>query len=396
MDKPTLLVLAASLYQLDVIHTAKKLGYRVITTDNIPSNPGHRFADKAYNIDITDRNAVLEIAKQEKIDGVIAACTDVGVPTAAFVAHHCGLPGPPWPEAQILTNKVLFRQFLGKEKLPVPEHYEIDINTPGVKKLFDGRKWIIKPDHSSGSKGIFIINSLKEFTDFLPETLGFSSAGIAVLEHFLDGVQGTCEGIVRNGCIESYTVMDRQTVKPPFVATCGQSVPSRFEAVVVKELLVQLNTIFATLRLKNSLFDCDFLVYENRVYLLEVSPRLGGNSISKLLARALDFDIIEYGIQLACGDESDNLFPTDEKPTAVLLFGCNASGKLQFNEDGYAWAQKQAWVDHIEFDCLPGSMVSPFINGRHRIGEALIHAATRDELDERMESLKKNLAISVY
>src|SRR3954464_13348905 len=105
----TLLVLAAAQYQMDAIRTAKRLGYRVVTTDNIPGNPGHALADEAYGIDTTDLDAVLEIARAEKIDGVVAPCTDVAVVTAAHLADELDLPGVPVAAARIVTDKLAFR-----------------------------------------------------------------------------------------------------------------------------------------------------------------------------------------------------------------------------------------------------------------------------------------------
>src|SRR5512136_2568795 len=99
-----LLVLAASQYQIETITSARRLGYYVITLDNRPDNPGHRLADKCFNIDTTDVDAVLEIAQREAIDGIIAPCTDVAVPTAACVAERLHLNGPSLKSAQIACS----------------------------------------------------------------------------------------------------------------------------------------------------------------------------------------------------------------------------------------------------------------------------------------------------
>jgi hypothetical protein len=40
-------------------------------------------------------------------------------------------------------------------------------------------------------------------------------------------------------------------------------------------------------------------------------------------------------------------------------------------------------------------MVAPFINGRHRVGEAYVTANSRDQLDSRIEEFKRRLAIDV-
>src|SRR5262245_43793251 len=125
MARKTLLVLAASTYQLDAIHAAKRAGYRVLTTDNLPTNPGHTIADRSYAADTTDREAVLAIAWAEHIDGIIAPATDVAVPTAAYVADQLGLPGPPLPAAETLTEKLRFRAFLQESGLPCPATFTV-------------------------------------------------------------------------------------------------------------------------------------------------------------------------------------------------------------------------------------------------------------------------------
>ncbi|NMQ18946.1 hypothetical protein E4P82_06820 [Candidatus Competibacter phosphatis] len=108
MTRKTLLVLAASRYQIPIITTAKRLGYRVLTIDNVPDNPGHALADQACFIDTTDIQGVLAVARRERVDGVIAACTDVAVPTAAVVAQALDLPGISPDAARITCDKNLF------------------------------------------------------------------------------------------------------------------------------------------------------------------------------------------------------------------------------------------------------------------------------------------------
>ena len=95
MKPRTVVVLAASVYRLDAIRTAQRLGYRVVTVDNRPANPGPSLADASYDVDTTDLQGVLDVARRESIAGIISPCADVAVPTAAFVAEQLGLPGPP-------------------------------------------------------------------------------------------------------------------------------------------------------------------------------------------------------------------------------------------------------------------------------------------------------------
>ena len=57
--------------------------------------------------------------------------------------------------------------------------------------------------------------------------------------------------------------------------------------------------------------------------------------------------------------------------------------------------RQEEWVDYLSFDINKGSLVYPFINGRHRVGELLIHADNREQLDERVQICMDRLALEV-
>ena len=81
-----LLILGAGIYQVPLINTAKRLGIYTIAA-SIPGNyPGFELADKIYYENTTDYEAILKIAKEENIDGIVTAGTDVAVITIGNVA----------------------------------------------------------------------------------------------------------------------------------------------------------------------------------------------------------------------------------------------------------------------------------------------------------------------
>ena len=90
-----ILLLGGSYQQIVAIEAAKRLGYYTILCDYLNDNPGQKYADKFYLVSTTDKEAVLEVAKKEKIDGVIAYASDPAAPTAAYVAEKLGLEGNP-------------------------------------------------------------------------------------------------------------------------------------------------------------------------------------------------------------------------------------------------------------------------------------------------------------
>src|SRR5574344_2125197 len=100
-----ILLLGGSAQQIIAIETARRLGYFTVLCDFLPDNPGQYVADKFYLVSTTDKDAVLKVATEEKVDGVLAYASDPAAPTAAYVAEKLGLPGSPYESVEILCNK---------------------------------------------------------------------------------------------------------------------------------------------------------------------------------------------------------------------------------------------------------------------------------------------------
>ncbi len=389
-SQKTILVLAASSYQIPVIQAAQELGYRVITADNQPRNPGHRLADKSFNIDIKDKDAILRIARQESIDGIVAAATDAGVPTAAYVSEELNLSGVPFHSTNTVCDKAQFRSFLSRSGLSVPKSRLISADDD-LDFSWNGR-WIIKPLRSSGCKGVFIVDSETELRRRIPETRAHTSDGTFLFEEFVTGQQFTCEGFLRDGAPFFWSILDRQTMTAPYATTCGHNLPSRLPEALQLKVVDQLANLLAELEIYNGPFDCDFVVtQEELVFLLEMSPRIGGNSIAKLLKTATGFDIVKASIKLACNDRFATNQWYDVRPAAVVLLGVDREGALEFSTNELERLRREEWVDSLTIDVAAGTDVSPFKNGRCRLGEAIVLAADRQELDQRVGELRRRL-----
>jgi biotin carboxylase len=394
-SKKTLLVLAASLYQLETIEAARRLGYRVVTTDNRPDNPGHAVADRAYSVDTCDISAVKDVARAENIAGVLAPCTDVSMPAAAAVAADLGLPGPPVASVTIACDKSQFRKFQAENNLPHPKFFTVSTAESLPAGLDRSHSWIVKPCKSSGSKGIRVVNGLVELLAALPGSFNFTKSGMVIVEQFLSGHQGTCEGWLHNGQIEWHCLLDRRTVPLPFVATCGHHLPTRLTPGQQKLVLDAISDVWRRLGVLEGPFDCDFLIDEEKVTILELSPRLGGNAISQLVQLAYDFDLVERTVRWACGDELGSLPAQLQQPSAVVILGADRAGALSYDVDEAARLKCEPWVRSIALDLSPGAPVEPFTDGRRRVGQALVVASTRGELDQRVTKLRSSLTITV-
>ena len=116
-----ILLLGGSAQQIVAIQMAKKLGYYTVLCDFLPDNPGQHHADRFHLVSTTDKEAVLSVAREEAVDGILAYASDPAAPTAAYVAEKMGLPGNPYHAVETLCNKALFRSFLKENGFCTPK-----------------------------------------------------------------------------------------------------------------------------------------------------------------------------------------------------------------------------------------------------------------------------------
>lgn len=181
-----ILLLGGSAQQVVAIQTAKKLGYYTILCDYLDDNPGQYCADKFYLASTTDKELILEIAKKESIDGILAYASDPAAPTAAYVAEQLGLPTNPYHSVDILCNKDKFREFLAENGFdcPVSKSYTDATAAKADKDTFEF-PIIMKPVDSSGSKGVTILHSSDNYDEAVDFAFSFSRSKRIIIEKFI-------------------------------------------------------------------------------------------------------------------------------------------------------------------------------------------------------------------
>lgn len=386
---PRLLVLAASTYQLPFIAAARRLGSFVLTVDNRPSNPGHRMADLSIDCDTTDPHALLSIAREHAVDGVVAAATDVALDAAALIASELGLPGPSPDCTRALTRKIGFRALQERLGLPMPRY------APSLDDLHFPGPWIVKPNRASGSKGIRIVGAADELPAAWKAAEAESVDGLALVEAFIPGHQCTLEGVLQDGRVVASLATDRLTAPAPAVGTCGHVAPGDVPRHILAELHGQVQRIFQPLGYAQGPFDADFVIDARaRPVLLELAPRAGGNSLVQLLRHACGFEMPDYVVRTALGLPF-SVVPFSVRPTILEILAADRDGRLSYDAEALATVRSMPGVCHLEFDYAPGVRVQRFVDGRDRIGELVVSAATRDEAQALLSRARDALRIQV-
>ena len=118
----TVLFVGAGRHQRRAIEHARSRGLRVAAVDRNALAPGLRAADIAEVVDFTDVEAVTEVARRHRVDGVLTVSADRAVPVVAAVAEELGLPGIGRNVAHGMTHKLAMRRALAAVGLPQQAH----------------------------------------------------------------------------------------------------------------------------------------------------------------------------------------------------------------------------------------------------------------------------------
>ena len=148
-----LMLLGGIRYLLPVIKAAHEQGYYVITADYLPDNIAHKYSDEYVNVSIIDKEAVLEVAREKEIDGIMSFGVDPGVIAASYVQNQMGLPSfGPFESVVILQNKDKFRAFLRDNGFNVPWAFGfVSVEEALLNKTKFSYPLIVKPTDSAGS-----------------------------------------------------------------------------------------------------------------------------------------------------------------------------------------------------------------------------------------------------
>ena len=306
-----ILLLGGSAQQVIAIETAKRLGYYTVLCDYLPDNPGQYVADKFYLVSTTDKEAVLEVAKQEAVDGVLAYASDPAAPTAAYVAEKMGLPGNPYASVELLCNKDAFRAFLEKHGFCTPRakgYTDLNVAFADIQGNCFQFPIIVKPVDSSGSKGVSRIDTLQEAQQKLEYAMSFSRGKRIIVEEFVEkfGYQIAGDGLSVDGeLVFRYFANDHFNPKcvNPFVPISA-SFPYNMPEAVQDKIHAEIQRLLSLLGMKTCTYNFDLRIDKDyNVYLMEIAPRDGGNYIPQIIKYATGVDLVEYSVKGAMGEE---------------------------------------------------------------------------------------------
>lgn len=401
MNKDTLMILGAGQCQVPIIKQAQKMGFEVITVSIAGKYPGFSIAEKFYEVDVREKEKILEIARQEEICGILTDQTDIPVPTVAYVAEEMGLPGITYNCALRFTDKYIMRQVCQQIDIPVPKHFQaLSLGEAHKRAKQLGFPLILKPVDSQGSRGVMKVNSADELGAKFQNALHYSASSRVILEEFFFGREVVVQGFVSNYEFLNLAIGDREYFSLPDLFIPKQTLfPSLLREDLKQKVLLLNSQLIMSFAPKFGLTHSEFLVDEvtGEIRLVETAIRGGGVFISShLVPLASGININKLLIQMVTGEnniriERNNL---QSRSAGYLCFYLPQGTIQQVHGVEEITSVPGVHEAHLKY-LQKGTRVVPISDKTMRLGPILIAGNDRKALEETITKIKKTLIIEV-
>lgn len=395
-----ILMLGGSIYQTYAIKEAVRQGHYVITCDYLPSNPGHKYAHEYHNVSTTDKEAVLALARELKVDGVVAYASDPAAPTAAYVCEQLGLPTSPYRSVEILSKKHLFRKYLTEHGFNVPKAKSYTTYEEAARDIDSFRLPVmVKPVDSSGSKGINKLTDPQQLKAFFDDALSYSRDKIVLIEEFIvkNGPQISGDAFSVDGKLVFHCLGNEfySTKVDKDFAPLGECWPTVMPQEVIDILAADLQRLITSLGMKSNAYNVEAIYGEDgKVYILELGARSGGSLIPQITTLATGVDMVPYVIKAALGEDCSELKMAPVKGFwSNYMAHANETGKyagIEYDEE----FKKNNLVDFVT-DIKEGDSVHKYRDAQDCVGELLLKYDSAEQMNDIIENMDKYVTIKV-
>ena len=321
-----LLVMGGAAFSQDIRKYADAQGFRLIGV-GADTTRLKTFCDESHQIDTQDVDALEELVHKTGVNGIFVGTTEINIKPAIELAKRTGIhfytDADQW---DVLSSKKKFKELLNRHGVGTIPEYKVDgsFREEDVSKIV----WpvLVKPEDSSGARGISVAGNAEELKRSYNYALKFSQSGRVLVErlitgmddvfiryHFQDGVYSLSSSFDRHcnfsqggfgGIGIAYLHPSKHL--QAFVDTMNDKVCEAFREVGLKDGVMTLQG-FAD---KNENF-----------YFYEAGYRLGGSQSYIFTDRINHSNSLYYMINYALtGKMAD--FPIAERDNAFITTPC--------------------------------------------------------------------------
>lgn len=377
--------------QQSIIGRAHKMGLFVVGIDPCPDAFCKDDTDAFEVVGGQDFEGTCAVVEKYGIDAIVTAATDKPLVMMARIAEKYGFPFFSVDTAKWSTDKFLMKERFELGGIPHARGRLIS----RVEEVDDlSYPVIVKPRDNSGSRGVKLCRNREELKNSIAEALDNSQMDSVLVEEYIEGPEYSIEGLHYDGKSKVIQFTEKKTTELPYNVELGHLQPADIDEdnkQKIREIVAQIGNVLGFI---NCPSHTELKINNRGVYVIETSPRLGGDYITSTLTPLSTGVNLEDELLLISLGDSITPTPQTIQCSGVRFFAFEEGNVIKHVPDAKI---VKVWPHVVDFSfkMLEGQVVKRITSSLNRYGHLTLVADNRQSIEEAFREYEKSLKDSV-
>lgn len=389
MDKRTILIFGVGELQRSIINRAARRGLFTVGIDPCEEASARDACDIFEVVGGQDFEGTLAVAKKYNVSALVTASTDKPLVMMARVAKELHLPFFSMETAEWSTDKFQMKQRFMEGGVPCAKGRLIRHAEEAKNLCFPV---ICKPRDNSGSRGVKLCRDVNELQECIDEALDNSKLDTVLVEEFIEGREFSIETLHYEGKSEVIQFTEKKTTEFPYNVELGHKQPASLTDDERQHVRDIISKIAVCMHFENCPSHTELKVNERGIFVIETSPRLGGDYItSTLTPLSTGINLEDQLLHIALGEKVDTITGRVNKASAVCFFSLSKGTVTAIDEH---ISEVVSWPNIHSFGLKlkVGDNVNQITSSLNRYGQFVVTGKNRQELDNLVTKYENEIS----
>ncbi len=386
--KKAVLVFGCGELQKSIIGRAHKMGLYVVGIDPCEDAFCKDDVDAFEVVGGQDFEGTCAVVEKHGIDAIVTAATDKPLVMMARIAEKYGFPFFSVDTARWSTDKFQMKQRFLEGGVPCAKGRLVKNVEETADMVYPV---IVKPRDNSGSRGVKLCRSKEELEASMSEAFEVSKLDTVLVEEFIEGQEYSIEGLHYDGKSEVIQFTEKKTTEFPYNVELGHKQPANlteYQKNAIKEIVAKIGD---TLLFENCPSHTELKINDRGIFVIETSPRLGGDYItSTLVPLSTGINMEDQLLHIALGEKVDTVTNRGYRASAVCFFSF-PKGEVMSIDPKFSDVHSWPGVYSIEMKMEVGNKVNQITSSLNRYGQFIVVADTREFIDQLVSDYERRI-----
>lgn len=386
--KKAVLIFGVGPLQKSIIGRAKKMRLYTVGIDPAEDAVCRNAVDAFEVVGGQDYEGTCSVVEKYGIDAIVTAATDKPLVMMARIAERFGFPFYSVETARWSTDKFQMKQRFLAGGVPCAKGRLVK----AVSEVEDFEyPVIVKPRDNSGSRGVKLCRNRTELEASMNEAFEVSKLDTVLVEEFIEGQEYSIEGLHHDGKSEVIQFTEKRTTEFPYNVELGHIQPANISEKNKQTIRDIISKIGTALHFENCPSHTELKINDRGIFVIETSPRLGGDYItSTLTPLSTGINMEDELLRIALG-QTVAPQPCCQQYSSVRFFAF-PEGSVIRTAPGVDFVKDWPHVVDFSFTLKPGDCVNRITSSLNRYGHIILQTGNRSAIDEAFDKYEKVIA----